>query len=152
MGEDGVEQRARRGQPSPQNTGAGTANSLAEQLSLLAGCLDDSEDVQGTLDGIVRAATAGVPGAEHASISSVQRRRKVITRASTGELSSAVDQVQYETGQGPCLDSLYEHVTVRLANLATESRWPAFTQRVREMGVGSMLAVQLYVEGGSSER
>jgi hypothetical protein len=58
-----------------------------------------------------------------------------------------VDQAQYETGQGPCLDSLYEQQTLRLSDICSEPRWPDFCARAGQLGVRSMLAVQLYVEG-----
>ncbi len=95
----------------------------------------------------MRAAVDTVPGAQHASISAIRRRREVETRASTNDLSTAVDKAQYETGQRPCLDTLYEQETVRLPDVPCETRWPEFTLRARELGVGSMLSVQLFVEG-----
>jgi GAF domain-containing protein len=137
-----------KGQPSRDDTGGGSKNSLAEQLGELARSLNEAKDVQSTLDEIVRHAVATVPGAEHASISAIRRRREVFTRASTNDISLAVDQAQFDTGQGPCLESLYDHVTVRLSDVTTEQRWPKFIERVRAHEVGSMLAVQLYIEGG----
>ncbi|HEY8719959.1 GAF and ANTAR domain-containing protein [Pengzhenrongella sp.] len=104
------------------------------------------DDLDATLRAIVFAAVGTVPGAAHASISSVEKRKRVTTRASTGDLPLAVDRAQYETGEGPCLDSLFEHRTVRLSDLRTEERWPEFTRRALDLGVGSMLAVQLYVD------
>jgi GAF domain-containing protein len=95
----------------------------------------------------VTSAVTTVPDAEHASISAVRRRREVHTIAATGELSREVDRVQYATQQGPCLDSLYDQQTVRLPRLAEEQRWPDFVSAAAELGVGSMLAVQLYVAG-----
>ena len=94
----------------------------------------------------MHAAAGTVPGAQHASISVVVRRREVYTRAATDELPRAVDTAQYETGQGPCLDTLFERRTERVPNTADHPRWPDFTKRARELGVGSMLAVQLYVD------
>jgi GAF domain-containing protein len=67
--------------------------------------------------------------------------------AATAELARAVDQAQYEMGEGPCLDALYEHRTVRLPDLAAEPRWPKFAARARQVGAASMLAIQLYVQG-----
>src|SRR4028119_861466 len=107
---------------------------IADQLSRLARSLAHEHDLQATLDGIVHAAVDTVPGAQHASISVIQHRREVRTQASTGELSNAVDVAQYETGQGPCLDTLYEKDTERLENLLTDPRWPAFVARARELG------------------
>jgi len=112
----------------------------------LARSLAQEDDLDATLQAIVQASVDTVPGAQHASISAILRRKEVTTRASTDELSLAVDRAQYETGQGPCLDSLYDQRTVRLSDVRTEVRWPEFIHRAVNLGVGSMLAVQLYVK------
>jgi GAF domain-containing protein len=122
-------------------------SALADQLSALARTMQHEADLQGTLGAIVRAAVVTVPGAEHASLSAVRERRRVVTQAATGELARAVDQAQYDTGQGPCLDALYRRQTVRVHEFRHETRWPEFVGRVRALAVGSMLAVQLYVDG-----
>lgn len=140
--------RAGRGEPSSDYTGRDAGwNELAETLSELSRELQDKSDVGDTLSAIVHAAVGTVPGAEAASISSVRGRREVQTRAATGDLPREVDKAQYELGQGPCLDSLFESRTVRLADLGAETPWPGFTERAAALGVGSMLAVQLYVRG-----
>jgi transcriptional regulator with GAF, ATPase, and Fis domain len=139
---------ALRGRPSAAYTGRDTGwNELAEKLSGLSRTLQDQNDLDETLHAIVQAAVDTVPGAEHASLSSVLQRREVHTRAATSRLPRQVDDVQYELGQGPCLDSLFENRTVRLERMDVESPWPKFTERAAELGVGSMLAVQLFVEG-----
>ncbi|SDQ54105.1 GAF and ANTAR domain-containing protein [Quadrisphaera sp. DSM 44207] len=120
---------------------------LATQLADLARTLEQEDDVQATLDAIVQAVVATVPGAQHASLSSIERRREVITRASTSDLPRAVDHAQYETEQGPCLDTLFERQTARIPDVDAEERWPDFAARARQLGAGSMLAVQLYVHG-----
>jgi len=136
-----------RGRPSRDDTGTVTAaEPLASRLSALARSWQREGDVTATVQAIVAAAVAQVPGAEQASVSSTGRRRNVVTLASTGDVADQVDQAQYETGQGPCLDSLDHQCTVRLSDLIEEERWPAFTERANVLGVGSMLAVQLYVE------
>ncbi len=137
-----------RGRPSTSYTGVGTDEDLADRLSELARQLQDEDDVQATLDAIVHGAATTVPGAEQASLSVIQGHERVSTRASTAELPRAVDRAQYDSGQGPCLDTLYEQRTVRLSDTRHEQRWPDFTRRARALGVGSMLAVQLYVDGG----
>ena len=136
-----------RGRPSSQANGGGSSRKLADQLSDLARVLESEDDVEATLDAIVHAAVGTVPGAGHASISTIRRRREVHTRAATDQLSRAVDQAQYDAGQGPCLDSLHEQQTVRLGDMTGEQRWPEFAQRAGELGARSMLAVQLYVDG-----
>jgi GAF domain-containing protein len=88
-----------------------------------------------------------VPGAQFAGISVVEAHRKVSSRAWTDEIVRAADHAQYEAGQGPCLDAVYAEQTVRLPDMRAEQRWPEFTARAVELGVKSMLSLQLYVSG-----
>lgn len=67
--------------------------------------------------------------------------------ARTLQRQRQVDQAQYDTGEGPCLETLFDQRTVRMPDIAAEQRWPRFRQRAEELGVGSVLGVRLYVEG-----
>jgi GAF domain-containing protein len=70
----------------------------------------------------------------------------VHTRAATSELVWTLDKVQYELGQGPCVDSL-RHATVVVApDIRHDQRWPGFVPRADEEGVQSQLAVRLYLD------
>ena len=130
----------------PGGNGPGGLGDLAVRLSDLARDLQGEDDVEQTLLAIAAAAVSTVPGAQHASLSVVQRRREVHTRAWTDEACVKVDRVQYDTGQGPCLDAMYEQRTISVPDMSTEQRWPEFTRRTAELGVLSMLAFQLYVQ------
>ena len=137
-----------KGEPSTSDTGGTSGqNLLADQLGELARSLEAEDDVEATLLAIVHSAVGTVPGAEHASISSVKKRQEVHTLAATDQLPRAGDRAQYEAGEGPCLDSLYDQKTVRLPDMSTEQRWPEFAKRADELGTASMLSVQLYVDG-----
>ncbi|MDQ3901507.1 MAG: GAF and ANTAR domain-containing protein, partial [Actinomycetota bacterium] len=105
------------------------------------------DTLRDTLRGIVAAAVDTVPGAQYAGLSEVQARREINTPASTDELVRVVDAVQYETGQGPCLDAIYLQQTVRVSDMGSDDRWPEFAKRAQQSGVGSMLSFQLYVVG-----
>lgn len=122
-------------------------NDVAVQLGDLARALNDQQNAQETLEEIVRTAVALIPGAEHAGIMMVVGKREVHTVAMDVDLVAEVDKIQFDTGQGPCLDALYEHRTVTVPELATERRWPRFAERAAGLGVGSMLSFQLYVAG-----
>jgi transcriptional regulator with GAF, ATPase, and Fis domain len=136
-----------RGRPSSSYAGpVACPDGLAAALGELARSLHDESGVEKTLQGVVFAAVGTVPGAQEAALSLIEGRRGVRTQAGTAELVYQVDQVQYDTGEGPCLSSLYQQRTVRLSNMATETRWPRFTVRAAELGVGSMLSFQMYVE------
>ncbi|HWG98178.1 MAG TPA: GAF and ANTAR domain-containing protein [Pilimelia sp.] len=135
------------GAPSAGYEGRATdGTDLAVTLSEIARGLQDRRGVDETLRAVAAAAVGTVPGADHAAISVTEGRRAVRTVAGTDDLVYRVDQAQYDTGQGPCLDALYHQRTVRLADMASESRWPDFTHRAAGLGVRSMLSFQLYVE------
>ncbi|WP_344647716.1 GAF and ANTAR domain-containing protein [Cryptosporangium japonicum] len=114
---------------------------------MVARRLQSEPTLEGTLQAIVEAAVDTVPGAGYAAISQVRRRREVYTPVATDELVLRVDQAQYDTGEGPCLDSLFEHYTVRLPTVSDEPRWPTFSARAADLGIGSMVSFQLYVNG-----
>ncbi|WP_328475693.1 GAF and ANTAR domain-containing protein [Actinoplanes sp. NBC_00393] len=137
--------RGGKGQPSINYTAGVRANELAETLSDLARSLQDERDVDDTLTAIVSAAVHTVPGTRYAGITVVQARRAVETRAASDELVRKVDEAQYDTGQGPCLDATWVQQTVRLTDMAAEQRWPEFTRRAAHLGVRSMLSFQLFV-------
>jgi GAF domain len=142
---DGGNGSGGQGQPSSSYTGQGSTEHLAQTLSDLARSLQDEDSLDDTLTGIVAAAVQTVPGSHYAGITLVQARRQVETRAPTDELVCKVDEAQYETGQGPCLDAAYTQRTVRLSDMTTEHRWPDFTRRALDLGIRSMLSFQLYV-------
>ena len=137
--------RRHQGQPSISFTGDISANELAKTLSDLARSLQDEDNVVDTLDGIVAAAVKTVPGAQYAGITEVRARRQLVTRAASHEVAREVDRAQYHTGQGPCVDAVYQQKTLRLSDMAQERRWPEFRHRVVRLGIRSMLAFQLYV-------
>jgi GAF domain-containing protein len=57
--------------------------------------------------------------------------------------------VQYETGEGPCLDAARHQETVRSDDLRTDTRWPRFARQAAALGVRSMLSFQLFAGGDS---
>ena len=137
-----------RGEASAQDTGTSAGqDELAVQFSELARALQQPDDPDRTLRAIVQAAVRLIPGTDEASISAVLGRKRVRSEAPSGELARAVDALQDELGQGPCLDAVYEQETVRVADMATETRWPHFAERALQAGAAGMLSFQLYVEG-----
>lgn len=119
---------------------------LAETFAEVARALLAADSVGETLQRICTLAVVTIDGCRHAGISLVDRER-IETRGSSGELPAAVDRIQYETGEGPCLDAIRHHETLHVDDLAQESRWPAFASQVAaETGVRSMIAFRLFAE------
>ncbi len=123
------------------NSGASRLNS---QLAQAARDLQDESDTQHTLDRSLAIATQLIPGCDFAGVSIVHRSRPIDTPALTDDIVRRVDQLQYGLQEGPCLDAIWTHETVRSPELAKEQRWPRWAPQVAEMGIASMLCLQLY--------
>ena len=142
----GGENPNEQGQPSTQDTGTTAAlDELARRLADAARGMQKQLDPQQVLDRVVSLAVAMVPGADEATITMVRARRHVYSAAATGDLARWFDVLQNETGQGPCLDAMWQQQTVRVDDLAADPRWPVLGPRAGERGVGSMLCLQLFV-------
>jgi hypothetical protein len=136
-----------RGLPSTQDTGANDGDdSLAAAFSEFARLVETQEDQDSTLVEIVKAAVELIPGCDEGSVSIVLGRRKVTSEAASGELPVIVDRIQEELQEGPCIESAYLETTVRVSDMATETRWPTFCPRALAAGAAGMLSFQLYVE------
>jgi GAF domain-containing protein len=137
-----------QGEPSAKDTGTTAGEDvLAGALSRLARELQQEDDPDALLAEVVAAAVQLIPGTDEGSISAVTDRRHITSQAPSSELAREVDALQEETGEGPCLDAVYEQQTVRVPDMATEERWPHFAQRATDAGAASMLSFQLFVEG-----
>lgn len=120
---------------------------LGDVMGRIARTLQEEHgDVDRTLASITAAAVDTVPGTDMASVSLVVRRR-VDPQAATSEQAQQIDALQTEFDEGPCLDALREEQTVRVDDLASESRWPRFAAEAARRGAGSMLSFQLFTEG-----
>jgi len=119
---------------------------LGDVMSRVARELQEEHgDVERTLGAITTAAVHTVPGADECGISYVVGRSRVEPRAWTSGLPKDLDLLQNEIGEGPCLDAVWEQHVVRVDDIRTEDRWPAFARRAAELGVGSMLCFALFV-------
>jgi len=125
----------------PEGPGA-----VAESFAALARELLGVHGVAAALDTIVHQAVLTVDGCEHAAISLVHGRT-IDTPASSDEVGRLVDAIQYEVGEGPCLEALRQHQTFSTDDLLTEARWPRFSRRAaEETGVRSMVAFRLFAD------
>ena len=146
MSTAGDEGLRRWGQPSAQDTGTQVAlDALARRLAEAARSLQRQTSPQQVLDGVVTLAASMVPGADEATITMVRKDRHCYSAAATSALASDFDVLQDQTGQGPCLDAIWQQETVRVNDLASDPRWPVLGPRAAQRGVGSMLCLQLFV-------
>lgn len=96
-----------------------------------------------TLQSVVERAVDVVPACDWATVTMRKRRNRTETVASTGEIATSADELQYELGEGPCLSAVHESEP-RLSNHLGDSRdWPRWGPRAAELGVHSLLGIQL---------
>lgn len=99
-------------------------------------------DLDEALSRITHSVVDAVPAIDHASISVTTRRGEITTLAPTGALPLKADELQYELGEGPCLEAALSEPVVQVDDLATDQRWPAYGPKAAALGLGSQLAFQ----------
>ena len=100
----------------------------------------------GTLQQIVDFAVVTVEGCDVAGIS-LLAGAGVTTPVYSHPLALEVDSVQYETGEGPCLDAITKDTIVYAEDLAEDPRWPIFGPSAARLGMRSLLSCRLFAEG-----
>jgi GAF domain-containing protein len=109
--------------------------------------ISSSHDLPGVLDTIVHAVRRSCPGVDHAGISVKHKDGTIETLAATDPLVTALDDLQYQLGEGPCLSAIFDETPVVTINdAARETRWPSFIPPAVELGLRSQLGLRLYVE------
>jgi GAF domain-containing protein len=105
-----------------------------------------SDDLDEVLGRVTATATGTIDGCDVASLT-MREGGRLVTRAPTGDLALRADELQYEVGQGPCLDAATSQgALIHTPDSANDDRWPKFSPRAaQECGVGGMLSCQLAV-------
>lgn len=121
-------------------------DSLSERMAEAARQLQDHQsDPEATFELAVKLVLANVEGCDSAGLSFVHARQRVDTVAATDHMAFDADQLQYELGEGPCLDSIWEEETVHSPNLGHDKRWPTWGPRVaKETEAESILCFRLF--------
>ncbi|WP_231497237.1 GAF and ANTAR domain-containing protein [Arthrobacter sp. MA-N2] len=77
----------------------------------------------------------------------LKTRKNGVATASSDERVHALDELQIDFGDGPCLTALQSHSVILVAETRNERRWRDYVEVVRQNGIGSILAVPLDVAG-----
>jgi hypothetical protein len=119
---------------------------LAEQFVSLGRSLVGPTDggVGAVLERIVTAAQE-ITGADVVSVT-LRESDGFTTPVETDPVASKADAVQYETGEGPCVEATTEDGLgyFACADLGAESRWPRFGPAAAELGLHAVFATGLF--------
>ncbi|MET9130758.1 GAF and ANTAR domain-containing protein [Streptomyces antibioticus] len=121
---------------------------FAQRMAAMARDLLAQRSVGDTLERITASAIELVEGCDAAGILMLHGT-EVRSLAPTDPLVADSDLLQGEAGEGPCFDAVRhgtDEPVFRIADLTTETRWPAYAPRARDLGVGSMMGFLLFTE------
>jgi transcriptional regulator with GAF, ATPase, and Fis domain len=128
--------------------GVSMDSGVARELSELARELQAENDPQQVMQRVVDAAVEEIPGATVAAITLLQRGQ-FSSPVHSDELAVRIGEIEVRNGEGPCVDTSRQELTVRSDDLRSEQRWPRFAAEVVELGVLSAISFQLFVEADS---
>ncbi|MFI8488371.1 GAF and ANTAR domain-containing protein [Streptomyces rubrogriseus] len=132
------------------DTNRATDIDRATDMDRMSATLDHAMARSQGLDTLLRdltdRAVVQVPGAVACSVT-VRRADRLMTLAGSTGLPSGLDLRQYENGSGPCVDAAESGDPKYSADLAEETRWPAYTEYALATGVRCVLALPLPIEG-----
>ncbi|MGH3499550.1 MAG: GAF and ANTAR domain-containing protein [Nocardioidaceae bacterium] len=106
--------------------------------------LDSDWDLEHALMVTVRAAVETIPAADHAGVTVLREGQPPDSPAVTDPLVAHAASLQDHHREGPCVDAIRYDQTVRVPDLAAETRWPAFTAAVAQLPVRSVLSFRLF--------
>jgi ANTAR domain len=89
-----------------------------------------------------------VPHTIGAGLTLISGDRPPRTLAASSELPARVDAIEFETGEGPCLEAIEDDDITRADDLTIDERWPKFSERtVRETPIRSMFGARIFLGG-----
>jgi GAF domain-containing protein len=125
---------------------ASDRNALASVPGQLLGLLVEAPDLDAFLDKMVRLTAEVVTPAAACGLTVCSDGRP-FTVAASNDLAAQVDEIQYGTDEGPCLDSLRGGTIVQVDDLNQEDRWSGYRPHAIAHGVISSLSLPLAVNG-----
>ena len=117
---------------------------LDDGLRQLSRLVIQDTTLETTLQRIVDVAHRAIPDTVGVSIT-LKKGHRPYTAAATSEQVKAIDEREYAVDEGPCISAMETGELQVLDDVATEERWPKFTQVCREEGLASSLGAPLCV-------
>jgi ANTAR domain len=124
------------------------------QTDVLIDVLLDSADMSVFLQRLVHISSRKLQqslAGGHCSVT-VLRDRRPVTVCSSDPETAVMDEVQYASKRGPCLEAVLKGLFVEVADLRSETRWPRYVRAMAGSPMRSVLAVPipLKTRGGAA--
>lgn len=114
-------------------------------LTTLRDVLDEHEDPHQALHRVCQQAVHAIGEADSASVTVLGADGPYVA-ATTSDHAHRIDHVQYQAGDGPCVEAAKTRQVVRVTVPEVADRWPAFAESSAEAGIGSYLCAPLFVD------
>jgi len=118
---------------------------LREGLAALSQYFVGGKSMTDTLTRVSEMTISAIPGATFVGMTMMvdgQPRTGVFTDPAAPE----IDQAQYDTGEGPCLDAFREGEIKQIESMDDDGPWPAFRSACLDHGIHSTLSLPLVVD------
>jgi GAF domain-containing protein len=101
------------------------------------------DDPRTVLQTAVDTAVETIEPCDYAGISLRHGKGLIDTPVMTDAIVLTADNLQYELGEGPCLDAIYRDGTDVIDDLRNEQRWPKWAPAAADLGLRGVLSVRL---------
>lgn len=115
---------------------------LSESLAALARFLVGDGTLQETLQRVSELTVEAVPPADLVGLTLLIESRQR-TAVFTDAAAPAVDQAQYDSGEGPCVAAFEDQEVHSIEATSQPGAWPAFRRACEDHGIGSVLSLPL---------
>lgn len=115
---------------------------LVDALEKPSELLASDDGLKETLDSISALSVTVMSGCDGAGVT-LQTDGVVGTAAASDDYTLEIDKIQYDTGEGPCLEALKQSRFFEIKDVSREDRWPEFCRRAAELGFKSSLSFPL---------
>jgi hypothetical protein len=102
----------------------------AAAFSGLAQLVYRGETYASIYEQICQTALAVVPGCDRACIVTVSAGEKPVLQAATDDVAALIDQLEWETGEGPCVDAILTERFEWDPDITVEPAWPRLADRI----------------------
>ena len=120
-----------------------SVSELTVAFARIQGMLLSEKNATTAVDQLAQVARAVIGTAIGAGASLFDDTGGASSTGATDALTAAADALQYELGEGPCLDAWATGAMVRIDDTAEETRWPDWCAAAHPQGIRSVLSTPL---------
>jgi GAF domain-containing protein len=115
----------------------------ADAFARLADDLNDQLNLEKTLEKIVESAVA-VLGCDYAGLLMTSKGNHLVAITASDPAAEKADKLQVELQEGPGIAAVAEARSTVVHDTAADMRWPRWAVGMRDLHLGSVLAIQLW--------